>query len=106
MFVNLSNHPSGKWTAEQINAASRLYGEVRDLPFPAVPTLATPDDVAVMADEYVARAFAMREDSMTSRLKMMSRRTLNGKTVRRELSSRPQEMRRASTDLRYLWTKR
>ena len=62
MFVNLSNHPSGKWTAEQINAASRLYGEVRDLPFPAVPTLATPDDVAVMADEYVARAFAMREE--------------------------------------------
>ena len=62
MLINLSNHPSEKWTADQIKAASKLYGEVRDLPFPAVPTMAGPEDVAAMADEYVAKAFAMRDE--------------------------------------------
>ncbi len=35
MFVNLSNHPSTKWTPEQL-AAAQAFGEVVDRPFPNI----------------------------------------------------------------------
>ena len=35
IFINLSNHPSDKWTAEQLVTAQQ-YGTVTDLPFPAI----------------------------------------------------------------------
>ena len=35
MFINFSNHPSDKWSPEQINAAHE-YGEIVDFPFPNV----------------------------------------------------------------------
>lgn len=34
-FINLSNHPSSKWGEEQL-AAARKYGDIIDVPFPAV----------------------------------------------------------------------
>lgn len=33
MFINLTNHPSDKWSKEQLEAA-RKYGEVVELVFP------------------------------------------------------------------------
>ena len=35
IFVNHTNHPSARWSAEQISAA-QVYGEILDMPFPAV----------------------------------------------------------------------
>ena len=35
MFINFSNHPSEAWGKTQLNAAME-YGEVIDIPFPAV----------------------------------------------------------------------
>jgi hypothetical protein len=35
MLINLSNHPSANWSSGQL-AAARSFGEVADLPFPAV----------------------------------------------------------------------
>jgi len=35
MLKNISNHPSAKWKAEQIDTAG-IYGGVVDLPFPVV----------------------------------------------------------------------
>ena len=35
IFVNCSNHPSVKWSAEQKEAAEQ-YGKITDIPFPAV----------------------------------------------------------------------
>ncbi|NBC09019.1 MAG: TIGR02221 family CRISPR-associated protein [Bacteroidetes bacterium] len=35
-LINLSNHPSDKWPAEQLQAAREQYGYVRDIPFPAI----------------------------------------------------------------------
>ena len=40
MLINLKNHPSDKWTDDQKNGAIELYGELKDLPFPMVPTSA------------------------------------------------------------------
>ena len=45
MFLNVSNHPSGKWAIEQLRAAG---GTVKDIPFPNVPPTASHEDVAGM----------------------------------------------------------
>ena len=37
MFVNLSAHPSAKWSADQLAKAVEWGGEVQDFPFPTIP---------------------------------------------------------------------
>lgn len=37
MFINISNHPSIRWSDDQINAARAYGGQIIDLPFPNVP---------------------------------------------------------------------
>ena len=37
VFLNISNHPSTKWSEEQLKAAKK-YGEIVDIQFPNVPT--------------------------------------------------------------------
>jgi hypothetical protein len=54
-FVNITNHPSSKWSADQLAAACELGGEVVDLPFPNVPPLATSQDVSATADLLAAQ---------------------------------------------------
>ncbi len=54
MLINFSNHPSSRWSAEQIKATTR-YGSVVDLPFPIVDPEATSDDIRCLADYYVKR---------------------------------------------------
>lgn len=44
IFINHTNHPSARWSAEQI-AASRAYGQIADVPFPAVDAEATAEEV-------------------------------------------------------------
>lgn len=55
MFVNISNHPSAKWGLAQLEAAKALGGDVRDIQFPNVPSTATSEDVAALADSLVAQ---------------------------------------------------
>lgn len=50
-FINFSNHPSLDWKKEQVLAAKE-YGEIIDMPFPAVPADASEEDIAVLADRY------------------------------------------------------
>lgn len=49
MFWNISNHPVAKWSAEQ-TAEAQKYGEIRDLPFPNVPTANSTADVGSLAE--------------------------------------------------------
>lgn len=51
MFINLSNHPSSDWSEEQLEAA-RQYGDVVDMPFPAVSAMADESDIAALVKEY------------------------------------------------------
>jgi CRISPR-associated protein Csx16 len=57
IFVNLTNHPKSRWTAEQTEAASDLGKgiQVEDLCFPAVPPDADEARVGEIAEECVAQ---------------------------------------------------
>ena len=52
MFINISNHPSSKWSASQLESAFALTSDnsIKDIPFPAVPATATMDDIIKIAD--------------------------------------------------------
>lgn len=63
MFINLTNHPSGRWSSEQ-TAAAEEYGEIVDIPFPNVPADADETDVLHIADEYAERITAMNPDAV------------------------------------------
>jgi hypothetical protein len=52
MLINLSNHPSTKWSDKQKNIALEKYGEVLDLSFPAIAPDATIEKVLEMAEEF------------------------------------------------------
>lgn len=49
MFINLTNHPSEKWSEEQIKAA-RCYGEIADIPFPSIKPTASTNDIIELAE--------------------------------------------------------
>lgn len=44
IFINHTNHPAARWSAEQISAA-KIYGEILDVAFPAVNAAATTQEV-------------------------------------------------------------
>ena len=44
MFINFSNHPSKAWGKTQLNAAME-YGEVIDIPFPAVNPYSNKEEI-------------------------------------------------------------
>ena len=52
MFINISNHPSLKWSSAQLESAFALTSDkhVMDIPFPAVPATATKTDILKLAD--------------------------------------------------------
>ena len=54
MFINFTNHISTEWSTAQM-AAARAYGEIIDIPFPAVLSDASANDINAIADEYVDR---------------------------------------------------
>lgn len=57
IFINFSNHPSSRWSKEQLAAAEK-YGRVADEPFPAVPADMDEAGVARLADEAARRILA------------------------------------------------
>jgi len=59
MLINLSNHPSANWSAEQTAAAHKLYGEIVDLPFPVVEPSADETQIAQLTDEYLSRVLQL-----------------------------------------------
>ena len=63
MLINFTNHPSDKWTDDQKNCAIELYGTVKDLPFPAVPTSARAPEVIAMADGIIDKILEMKAES-------------------------------------------
>ncbi len=53
MLINLTNHPSAKWTEEQLEAAKSLFGTVVDLQFPNIPPDISTNDIIVIAIKYL-----------------------------------------------------
>lgn len=54
LFVNLSNHPSGKWEPAQREAALAMGSSILDVPFPEVPPEADEAAVARLAEQVCA----------------------------------------------------
>jgi len=55
MLINLSNHPSTRWSIEQTKTAQTIYGEILDLPFPSVKPEGDSDYINSLANEYVEK---------------------------------------------------
>lgn len=53
MLINLSNHPSSRWSPGQLSTANDSHGEVIDFPFPMVNPSDTKDDVYAIATSIV-----------------------------------------------------
>ncbi len=82
MFLNLSNHPSALWGAEQKAAAEQLCGEIVDLPFPAVDPAGDEEYIAALADEYCKKVVEMAAGK-TVMVHLMGEMTLTLALVRR-----------------------
>lgn len=59
MLINLSNHPFGKWPAEQLQTAVEKFETVADLPFPQVDPKATTREIELLADDFAAQCIDM-----------------------------------------------
>lgn len=60
MFINLTNHPSSGWSAEQLEAA-RQYGEIADLSFPIIEPTFTKDDILYFVKECMEVIMGMKD---------------------------------------------
>ena len=54
MFINLTNHSSETWDADQL-AEARKYGEIIDISFPAVPANADESYICALADSCLVK---------------------------------------------------
>ena len=81
LFINFTNHPSCYWgDAQRIEA--KKYGVIRDLPFPVVDELFSEEDVAQLADRYVAQIMSMG-DSQKLTVHIMGEMTFTFSVVKR-----------------------
>ncbi len=53
MLINLSNHPSDKWSSKQLSTAVKKYKSVVDLSFPLISPKATTSQVKAKAKRYL-----------------------------------------------------
>lgn len=60
MLINLSNHPSQYW-GERQREASRCYGNVVDLSFPAIAPSANSQELQALAQSCVQKILSMGE---------------------------------------------
>lgn len=74
MFINLSNHPSSKWSEAQTEAAKQ-YGDIIDLPFPEVDPNGDEAYIANLADAYCQKILDM-EDGTPLTIHLMGEMTL------------------------------
>ncbi len=51
MLINLSNHPSDKWSKKQMKASS-VFGGISDIPFPQISPEADEQEIIKLAEEY------------------------------------------------------
>lgn len=63
IFVNHTNHPSANWSAEQTLAA-QAYGEIVDVPFPAVSAEASADEVRELVQVQLEKILALKPSSV------------------------------------------
>lgn len=95
-FINLSNHPSSRWTAHQLDCAQE-YGRVIDLPFPPIDPYCSSGEIDEIVDQYYQRIMTYRKPvvmlqgeyvftyRLTCRLKAADIKVLAGCSERRTI---------------------
>jgi predicted house-cleaning noncanonical NTP pyrophosphatase (MazG superfamily) len=63
MLLNLSNHPVKNWREEQKKEAEKLYGEIKDLPFPKIDPHADEKEILEKAKLYEDEILAVIRSS-------------------------------------------
>ncbi len=81
LFINLSNHPSSQWTAEQL-AAAEQYGTVTDMPFPVIDSGADSEEIAKLVEETFDRLRSLAAGK-TATVHLMGEMTFTYALVRR-----------------------
>jgi hypothetical protein len=78
MLLNLSNHPSTRWSEEQRERAIKEYHNIQDMSFPNVPPAATAAEIKTMAADYVQqiRGLAKAEGNQPFAVHIMGEMTL------------------------------
>lgn len=66
MLINLTNHPSSKWTEEQLKEARELFDTVVDLPFPNIPPEASTSEVITIVIDYLKKIVELLKNSNDS----------------------------------------
>lgn len=54
MLINLTNHPSSRWSEKQ-KAAAVEFGEIVDVPFPVIDEAGDEKYISDLADEYLKK---------------------------------------------------
>ena len=92
-FINHTNHPSNRWSAEQI-AAAKIFGEIFDLQFPAVNPRASTAEVRLLVADNLQKILELKPAAvlcqgefnytfeMTARLKNLGVKVLAATTER------------------------
>lgn len=65
MLINLSNHQSCNWQAEQTKAACEQFGEIVDLPFPNVNPEGDETYIQMLAEEYFRKILTVKNTKNT-----------------------------------------
>ena len=59
-MINFTNHPYGMWDEKQKEAAHE-YGDIREIPFPAVDPTYTEEQLDTMANEYKEKILELHD---------------------------------------------
>ena len=65
MLINFSNHPSKEWKRNQLEAA-KVYGEIKDIEFPAVDPYADYNDIHSLASHYVEEILTLAQNNQVA----------------------------------------
>lgn len=63
MFINLTNHPSEKWSKEQLEAAQQ-YGKVVDMAFPIIEPTFSKEDILSLVKECMETIMGIKEEEI------------------------------------------
>jgi hypothetical protein len=55
MLINLSNHPSSKWSKEQLGSAKNAYSSIVDLVFPEISPFLDLAEIEQIAEDYLIK---------------------------------------------------
>lgn len=81
MLINLTNHPSSRWSDNQ-KASAKVYGEIVDMPFPVIDEAGDEKYIATLADEYLNKIVNL-SDTQSVVVHLMGEQTFSYALIKR-----------------------